>query len=173
MVSQQGNQVNLGTMHRMAEQPRTKAAPRYEGLRPASSRASSAAQAASRKRDTGCEILLRAALWRRGLRYRIDVATLPGRPDIVFSAKRVLVFCDGDFWHGRKLRQRLQRLEHGHNSTYWVAKIVANVARDRRHDRALRANGWLVLRYWESDVHRDVDGVADQIASALITRQPS
>src|SRR5712692_8436205 len=95
----------------------------YRGHRPASERASSAAKASSRKRDTRCELLLRRELWRRGRRFRIDVSTLPGRPDVVFPKWKLAVFCDGDFWHGRNLRTRLAQLRRGHNSPYWVAKI--------------------------------------------------
>jgi DNA mismatch endonuclease Vsr len=101
--------------------------PRFEVLRPASARASAAARGASRKRDTRCEILLRRALWALGLRYRVDVGDLPGRPDIVFRRARVAVFCDGDYWHGRDLEARLKKLARGHNPAYWVAKIRANV----------------------------------------------
>ena len=57
--------------------------PRFTGRQAASERASTAARGASRKRDTKCELLLRKELWRRGLRYRVDVASLPGRPDVV------------------------------------------------------------------------------------------
>ena len=64
-------------------------------------------------------------------------------------------FCDGDFWHGRDLDQRVRRLERGHNAPYWVAEIRSNVARDQRHGGALARGGWLVLRFWESDITRD------------------
>ena len=65
-----------------------------------------------------CEIQLRCALWLSGLRYRVDVATLPWRPDIVFPRERIAVFCDGDFWHGRELEARLKKLATGHNAPY-------------------------------------------------------
>jgi DNA mismatch endonuclease (patch repair protein) len=140
---------------------------RYSGLKPASSRASAAARGASRKSGTRCELLLRKALWKRGLRYRVDDASLPGRPDIVFSRARIVVFCDGDFWHGRNLAQRLEKLAGGHNAPYWVAKIQANVDRDRRNNSALEASGWRVLRFWETDIKDDVEVVADRISHAL------
>src|SRR5438552_1744468 len=116
---------------------RGRPSPSYVGLQPASLRASRAARAASDKRDTRCEIILRQALWRMGLRYRTNVVELPGRPDIVFPGARVAVFCDGDFWHGRALRRRLRKLARGHNAPYWAAKIRSNVLRDRRCVREL------------------------------------
>jgi DNA mismatch endonuclease (patch repair protein) len=146
--------------------------PRFAGLAPASARASHTASAASRKRDTNCEQQLRRALWRLGLRYRVDVAALPGRPDIVFGPARVAVFCDGDFWHGRDLDARLRRLARGHNAPYWVAKIKSNVARDRQHDETLARDGWLVLRFWETDIRRDASALAAEIAQAVSRRRP-
>ena len=141
---------------------------RYNELRPASAAASRAAQGSSRKRDTTPELLLRRALWRAGHRgYRVDVRTLPGRPDIVFHRARVAIFCDGDFWHGRDLPQRLASLGAGHNAAYWVSKIQNNVARDRRHDAALTADRWQVLRFWESAITRDVAALVAQILDVL------
>jgi DNA mismatch endonuclease (patch repair protein) len=89
---------------------------------------------------------------------------------MVFHRTRVAVFCDGDFWHGRHLAARVAKLAAGHNAPYWVAKITANEARDRRHDEALAAAGWTVLRYWESDVLADADAVARAVYAAVIGR---
>jgi len=85
----------------------------YAGLKPASSRASKAARGSSKKSNTKCELLLRRELWKRGCRFRVDVRDLPGRPDIVFSKARVVVFCDGDFWHGRNWEERQKKLPRG------------------------------------------------------------
>jgi DNA mismatch endonuclease, patch repair protein len=151
--------------------PDEKLAARFVGLQAASERASRSASAASRKRDTKCERALRQALWRLGLRYRVDVPGLPGRPDIVFLRARVVIFCDGDFWHGRNLEERLRRLGSGHNAPYWVAKIRSNVARDRRHNEALARDGWLVLRFWESDIVRAATALAAEIAELVTLRR--
>ena len=137
--------------------------PSYKGLLPASAVASRIAAAASAKRNTRPELMLRSALRGSGLRYRVDAASLPGRPDLVIPVARVAVFCDGDFWHGRHLRHRLKKLGAGHNAAYWVAKIKANVARDRRIRRALEKSGWTVLRFWESDVRADPQRAATAI----------
>jgi DNA mismatch endonuclease, patch repair protein len=101
-----------------------------------------------------------------GLRYRLDVSTLPGRPDIVLAKHRLVVFCDGDFWHGRNLDARLAKLAGGHNAAYWVKKISSNVARDRGHDASLRAAGWRVIRLWEGDILRDSEGAAMRVVDA-------
>lgn len=141
--------------------------PSYAGLRPASSRTTAAARGSSGKRDTKPELILRQALWSRGLRYRIDVQDILGRPDIVFRRQRIVIFCDGDFWHGRDLSSRLRRLAQGHNAAYWTKKLRRNVQRDKAHNLALSRLGWLVLRYWESDIHSDVTRIADDIVLHL------
>lgn len=147
--------------------------PSFKGRTARSSQASAAARGASRKRDTKCELVLRRALWVAGLRYRKDVAKLPGRPDIVFARERIAVFCDGDFWHGRDWEARKEKLSSGHNAPYWVAKIERNIKRDRERDRVLSDAGWLVLRFWETDILANVDAIADRVAQEVALRQDS
>lgn len=142
------------------------ASPRFEGLRPRS-QAASRVGAANRRRNTKPEILLRRALWAAGVRYRLHVPGLPGRPDIVVRRARLVIFCDGDFWHGRKWHSRARKLQAGWNSDYWVAKISRNRARDKENNRALRMSGWTVIRVWESDVTRRTTKVVRKIIKSL------
>jgi DNA mismatch endonuclease (patch repair protein) len=142
-------------------------APSYRGLRPRSIGASRAASGASKKVGTSCEVLLQQALVARGLIFEANAASLPGCPDLVFPASHLIVFCDGDFWHGRKLKARLRRLGVGHNGTYWAEKIASNVRRDRRQRRALRALGWKVMRFWECDIVRSPERIAETIERDL------
>lgn len=65
---------------------------------------------------------------------------------------RLVVFCDGDYWHGRGWPERRARLEKGHNATYWIAKIARNMERDRERTETLQADGWTVIRVWETDI---------------------
>ena len=146
------------------------ARPSFKGRKPASVAASAAARGSSKKSDTKHELVLRRQLWARGLRYRKDVTGLPGRPDIVFRAARVIVFCDGDFWHGRNWEERKRKLEQGHNAPYWLAKIERNMERDRARTALLESEGWTVLRFWETDVLRDPGPAADRIQSAVEAR---
>ncbi len=150
-----------------------KASPSYEGLRPASENASKAARGASRKSDTRPERLLRSLLWHRGLRFRKNVKKLPGRPDIVFSAARVAVFCDGDFWHGKEWPSRRRKLWRGTNADYWIAKIERNMERDATNTERLRVDGWHVMRFWESDIARDGYRVTDLVEAAVRQGQTS
>jgi DNA mismatch endonuclease (patch repair protein) len=145
---------------------------RYDRLRPASAAASTAARGASKKKNTEPELVLRRALRDQGLRtYRIDVPSLKGRPDVVFVRERVAVFCDGDFWHGRNLEERIAKLEQGHNAPYWIEKIRGNVARDRQVDAQLESDGWSVLRFWETDVKRDAVTAAKTVAERVRSRR--
>jgi DNA mismatch endonuclease (patch repair protein) len=103
----------------------------------------------TRRRDTGGELALRAALHRSGLRFRVDWP-LPGtrrRADVAFPARRIAVFVDGCFWHGCPDHGTWPRA----NARWWRAKIEANVARDRDTVTQLTAIGWAVLRFWEHD----------------------
>ena len=141
--------------------------PSFSGLHPSSERASKAARASSRKADTRCELLLRRELWRRGVRYRLHQKQLPGNPDIVFPSQRIVVFCDGDFWHGRDLSARIKKLREGHNAAYWIRKVSNNVARDKLRNKELSDAGWTVHRFWETEILSDVRAVADLICHAL------
>jgi DNA mismatch endonuclease (patch repair protein) len=144
--------------------------PSYQGLRPASE-AASRVMRANRKKDTAHEVLLRRALWRLGLRYRKHVAGLPGHPDLVFARARVVIFCDGDFWHGRDWDRLQEQLRRRHNAAYWLAKIGRNRERDRHNTALLEAQGWMVLRFWETDVKKDPDIVARSIEAVVRSRR--
>jgi DNA mismatch endonuclease (patch repair protein) len=119
-----------------------------------------------RSTDTGPEIILRRELFRRGLRYRLYDRELPGKPDIVFAAARLVVFVDGDFWHGGGLEARGIRdvgEQFPNNRDFWVRKIARNVERDREVAAQLTSMGWKVLRVLESSVRRDVCREASRI----------
>lgn len=144
-------------------------APKYTDFTPSSSIASQIKQRVPR-RNTKPEIRLRSALHRLGLRFRLHRADLPGRPDVIFPRGRVAVFVDGDFWHGRDWARRRLRLAAGANREYWLAKIESNMARDRRQTALLENAGWAVLRLWETDVLRDPERAASEVASRVKAR---
>jgi DNA mismatch endonuclease (patch repair protein) len=106
--------------------------------------------------SSGPEVALRRELHRRGLRFRSNLGTLPGRPDIAFTRARLAVFVDGCFWH--------RCPEHGvmprNNREWWQAKLDRNVERDHEKDRALTTMSWTPLHVWE---HESVQAAADRI----------
>ena len=150
----------------MTDQP---IAPRFDQLRPASS-AASHTKRRNKARGTAAEVGLRRQLWAMGLRYRLYAKDLPGKPDIVFRLKRLAVFVDGDFWHGRDWETRRHKLAAGHNADYWLAKIRYNRERDRRNTQQLEAAGWRVIRLWETDVKRAPQQAAAVVQAALSER---
>jgi len=109
-----------------------------------------------RSRDTTPELKLRRALHRRGIRYRLHVIDLPGRPDIVLVRPGIAVFVDGCFWHRCPSHGVLPKA----NAAWWLAKLSANTERDRRNDQDLVKLGWDVRRVWE---HEDTEAVADEL----------
>lgn len=139
----------------------------YKGRTPASARASAAGRGNSKKTDTKCERILRQELWAAGHRYRKNVAGLPGHPDIVFVRAQVAIFCDGDFWHGRDWESRSRKLEAGTNSDYWLAKIQRNMERDYENTLHLERMGWIVLRFWESEIRTSTKDVVRKIEEIL------
>jgi DNA mismatch endonuclease (patch repair protein) len=119
-----------------------------------------------RSRDTTPEVVFRKALWARGLRYRTCRSPLAGKPDVVLSRVRLVVFIDGDFWHGGQWRKRrLTALEDQFRNTptrdYWLAKIRRNMQRDCAATAALMAADWKVLRFWETQVFTQLDRCVD------------
>jgi DNA mismatch endonuclease (patch repair protein) len=142
------------------------AVPRYANYSPRSAAASRVGES-NRSQNTGPERLLRSTLRVNGIRYRSHPKNLPGRPDVVLVPHRIVVFCDGDFWHGRDWPNRKRRLVVGWNAQYWVAKIERNRQRDRQVTYALRKMGWRVVRVWESDVRSKPDRVAKRVLAAI------
>ena len=103
-----------------------------------------------RGRDTKPEMRVRQFLHRRGLRFRLHRADLPGRPDLVFPKYRTVVFVHGCFWHQHP-GCRFAYMP-GTNRTFWQTKLGGNAERDERNRRNLRADGWLVRTIWECEV---------------------
>jgi DNA mismatch endonuclease (patch repair protein) len=99
------------------------------------------------------------------------VKGLPGKPDIVFVGPRVAVYCDGDFWHGRNWDKLRSKLRMGANAEYWCAKIESNIERDLHNQRLLEEAGWHVLRLWETDILRDIIGIALTIKEVIDMRK--
>lgn len=108
-----------------------------------------------RSKDTKAEVLFRKTLWHMGFRYRKNWRKLPGTPDIVLTRQKIAIFVDGDFWHARSYRKHPGDTVAS-NRKYWRKKLTRNVERDKEVNDALTHEGWLVLRFWESDIQQDL-----------------
>ena len=100
-----------------------------------------------RSKDSRPEMFVRRLVFALGYRYRLHVSGMPGRPDLVFSGRRKVIFVHGCFWH-RHARCKLARLPKS-RLEFWIPKLDANRRRDRKNVRALRRKGWAVLTIWE------------------------
>jgi DNA mismatch endonuclease Vsr len=118
---------------------------------------------AVKNKDSEIERLLRKELWKRGLRYRKNVKTVFGHPDIAFIGKKIAVFCDSEFFHGYDWEHRKNDIKT--RREFWIPKIERNIKRDVEVNNTLEAEGWTVLRFWGKEIKSDVCSCADQVES--------
>ena len=124
---------------------------------------------AIRSKDTTIELRMRKALWERGIRYRKNYKKLIGKPDIAITKYKIAVFCDSDYWHGYDWENRNQRIKS--NRDYWVPKIERNMERDREVTAALQNEGWLVLRFWEWQIRKQLDECVETVLQSIEARK--
>lgn len=124
---------------------------------------------AIRSKDTTIELALRKALWQRGIRYRKNYKGLMGKPDIVITKYRIAVFCDSDFWHGYDWENRKVRIKS--NQDYWIPKIERNMKRDREVTEVLVEQGWIILRFWEHTIRKELEECVNDIQEAVDVRK--
>lgn len=105
-------------------------------------------------KDTSIEVILRKALWNEGIRYRKNYKLLPGKPDIVITKYKIVIFCDSEFWHGKDWPILEERLKKGERSEFWINKIKANMERDKKIDEILIFLGWRVIRFWGDEIKK-------------------
>lgn len=124
-------------------------------------------------RSSGSEIerLLRAELWRLGLRYRKNMRAVIGCPDVVFKSEQVAVFCDSEFWHGFDWKRR--KHDFHSNRKFWIGKIERNMRRDSEVTRELRGLGWRVVRFWGTEIMGDSKKCAKKVYQIVHSRRLS
>jgi DNA mismatch endonuclease (patch repair protein) len=115
-------------------------------------------------KNTKPELLIRKALHRLGFRYRIHSPTVPGKPDMVFTAARAVIFVNGCFWHGHDCKYfRLPSTR----PEFWAAKIAANKRRDLLVRERLQNENWRYLTIWECSIRgKKNDAVANVVTEA-------
>jgi DNA mismatch endonuclease (patch repair protein) len=124
----------------------------------------SAVMRAVKSSNTAPEIAVRRAAHALGLRFRLNRSDLPGKPDLVFPARRSALFVHGCFWHGHDC-PRGARIPAS-NRAYWLAKIGRNVARDKATLASLKRQGWKAHVIWECET-RDRDKLTRLLARKL------
>ena len=113
-------------------------------------------------RDTGIEKALRTALWLRGHRFRIQYK-IEGKPDIVFVKQKIAIFCDGCYWHGCPVCQKIP----ASNKDFWLKKFDDNKKRADIVNCKLKDEGWGVLRFWGHEIKNDLERIILEIEQFL------
>ena len=123
--------------------------------------------------DTKPELALRRVLWARRWRYRLHQTQLPGKPDIVYHRRRIVVFIDGEYWHSGQWERRgwlslAAQVARLARAEYWEKKISSNAQRDLEATSALLELGWIPMRFWASDVLHNTEACADRVIARLM-----
>lgn len=123
-----------------------------------------------KNKDSEIELMLRRELWKRNLRYRKNVKTVYGHPDIAFIGKKIAIFVDSEFWHGHDFEHRKNDFKT--HQDFWIPKIERNMERDREVNEHLQNEGWLVLRFWgreiKSDLGRCVEIIIEEVKNRTL-----
>lgn len=119
-----------------------------------------------KSKNTSIEIKLRKELWKRGYRYRINCKDVYGKPDICFKRKKVAVFCDSEFWHGKFYLEG--KYIPKTNTEFWIEKFNKNIKRDKEVNKKLAQDGWTILRFWEQEINNDFEHCIEMIETAIV-----
>lgn len=111
-----------------------------------------------RSKDTSIELMVRRYLFSQGYRYRVNYKALPGKPDIVFTKKKVAIFIHGCYWHGHNCGSRYAHASQS-NRAYWEPKIKRTKQRDQEHTAELEKYGWKVIVLWECQIREKFDEI--------------
>lgn len=122
-----------------------------------------------RSKDTGIELMLRNALWKKGYRYRKNYEELPGKPDIALTKYKIAIFCDSEFFHGKDWDSLKEHLHKSNNSDFWIHKISANIEHDHDINTRLESIGWTVLRFWGNDIKKNLQACIEAVDEAVFT----
>ena len=131
-------------------------------------KAKSAQMSKIRGKDTKPELLFRRSLYQNGVRYRVNVKSLPGRPDIANISRKFVVFIDGIFWHGYQWEEKKMKIKT--NRGFWIPKIERNMQRDREVNLKLEKMGFKVFRFWEHEIIKNIDGCLDEVMGFIISK---
>jgi len=116
------------------------------------------------------ETLLAKALWHKGYRYYLNNRKLIGTPDITITKFNIAIFIDGEFWHGKDIKEFESR--NHNNKEYWLEKIQENIKHDSYVTKKLQQDGWNVIRFWSKDIMQYLDDcitvIEDYIQSSYL-----
>ena len=118
-----------------------------------------------RGKDTKPEVMFRKALWAKGYCYRKNIKKLPGKPDVVLNKFKLVIFIDGEFWHGYNWEEKKKTIKS--NRAFWIPKIERNMQRDRQVEIELVKLGFTVFRFWEQRIKKDLDACLEEVVEYI------
>ena len=118
---------------------------------------------AIKSKNSKIEMVLRKALWNKGIRYRKNYKKLLGKPDIAITKYKIAIFCDCEFWHGYNWDEKKNEIKS--NQEFWYRKIENNIKRDRYVTETLQQQGWIVLRFWGKEILKDINKCVEIVKS--------
>ena len=118
-----------------------------------------------RSNDTKCEIIARHWLFSRGLRYRKNVKSIIGKPDIAIKKYKIAIFINGCFWHGHENCKNFKIPKT--NVDFWKSKIEKNIDRDQKVIRTLRDLGWQVFVIWECQLESSFESIMSDLLTKI------
>lgn len=124
-----------------------------------------------RSKDTKIELMVRRYLFALGYRYRVNYKALPGKPDIVFTKKKIAIFIHGCYWHGHNCGSRYAHASQS-NKAYWGPKIQRTQQRDQEHIAQLEVDGWKVIVLWECQIKNDFDQIIETLVNSINNNTP-
>lgn len=121
----------------------------------------------SRIRGTNTKIDLKMKRLLTDHKYKFEMyPKMFGNPDFVLKRKKIIIYCDGDFWHGFRYYDKKKPAKK-----FWRDKIEGNMRRDQRYARKLRSEGWSVLRFWEHDIEKNPEKCIRKIKKKFAERK--
>lgn len=124
---------------------------------------------AIKSKGSKIETMLSKALWRKGYRYRKNLRSVYGKPDIVFTKYKIAIFCDSEFWHGKDWETKKWEIKSRRD--FWFPKIERNITRDENVNKTLSEQGYLVLRFWGEQIRKDLEACVTQVEGAIKERK--
>ena len=118
-----------------------------------------------RRKNTEIEIKVRKYLFSQGFRFRKNVADMPGKPDIVLSKYKTIIFIHGCYWHRHASCKNCTTPNT--NREFWLKKFEKNMQNDSKHQQELEAAGWKVLILWDCEIENDFERLMDNLVVEL------
>ena len=115
-----------------------------------------------KSKNTTIEKIFARALRKAGIVYKKNYSKIIGKPDLVILKKKIAIFCDSSFWHGyRNLNTKIHDFKV--RKEFWINKMKSNIERDKKVNKELKKQGWIVLRFWDFEIKNKIEKCISKI----------